>query len=229
MGLDDGEGRIEIVALLLHIYMVRFRDQYAYWGWSLMVQPLLAFTICSRAGRFFSVDAWLARRRGESAPDESWMGPAWPMRLVQLHTCAMYLVSGGSRLDDPGWYEGNAVFVAMSNTLYSKIVINWTPFNPLLELATYGTFVLEAVAPFLLWVPYAGPIVAYLSLAMHFGLEVLTNVGYWNYCMVAGLLCFVPLSHLRALTGRLPGGLRTDSRRATTTSPAFGNQTGDST
>ena len=214
-----------IVALLLHIYLLRFRDQYAYWGWSLMIQPLLAFTICSRAGRFFSIDAWLERRRSGAGrtghgPDrgrgQDWTGPAWPMRLVQVHTCAMYLVSGGSRLDDSGWTQGNAVSVALSNTLYSKIVIDWTPFNPLLELATYGTFVLETVTPFLLWVPYAGSVVAYLSLAMHVGLEVLTNVGYWNYCMVAGLLCFLPLSHLRVLTGRLPGGPGSGNDRSST-------------
>ena len=41
---------------------------------------------------------------------------------------------------------------------------------------------------------------------MHVGLELLTNVGWWNAVMIASLTCFLPTSHLEALFRRLPGG-----------------------
>ena len=87
---------------------MRGRVPHAYWGWSIEIQPLIAFVLCSNAGRFLSLDAWIERRRSGAPPlpASEWIGPAWPMRLVQVHTAALYLGSGGSRLADPGWYGG---------------------------------------------------------------------------------------------------------------------------
>ena len=51
-------------------------------------------------------------------------------------------------------------------------------------------------------------IVIYCALAliaMHVVLEVLTNVGWWNFIMVAGLLAFLPPTLVaRALPGPTP-------------------------
>jgi hypothetical protein len=195
-----------MVALLAHLFFVRLRLPFSYWGWSVHIIPLVFFVVLSRAGRFASVDAWLAERRGTVTRAADWIGPAWPLRLIQLHTCAMYLVSGGERLDDPGWLEGAAIWYAMSNTLYSKWAFNWHDFRLPMALGTWGTYVFEPVSALGLWLPRVGPILAYMAIAMHVGLEVLTNVGWWNYVMIASLTAFIPASHARALVARLPGG-----------------------
>ena len=198
-----------VLALLIHMYLQRGRMPLAYWGWAVQIQPLFFYVVCSRAGRFASVDAWLARRRNPSpGAANDWVGPAWPMRLLMIHTTLMYLTSGGERLDDAGWLHGQSVWIALSNSIYSKVGFDWTPYKTVLHVSTLGTYVLEATAPILLWVPRIGVVVVYLSLAMHAGLEALTLVGYWNFCMVAGLLCFLPVSHLRVLTRRFPMGPR---------------------
>ncbi len=126
------------VALLVHLVFVRLRLELGYWGWSVHIVPFLFFLLFSRAGCFVSVDAWLAKRPGTRPPDEhEWVGVAWPMRLIQLHTCTMYLVSGGERLDDLGWLEGAAIWYAMSFSLYSKWVYNWHDFRLLMSLAPW--------------------------------------------------------------------------------------------
>jgi hypothetical protein len=194
-----------VVALLVHLVFVRLRLPSAYWGWSLQIIPLVLFVVLSRAGRFASVDAWLAQRRGVVTPASDWVGPAWPLRLIQLHTCTMYLVSGGERLDDLGWLEGAAIWYAMSNTLYSKWAFDWHDFRLPMALGSWYTYMFEPVSALGLWLPRVGPILAYMAIAMHVGLELLTNVGWWNFVMGASLLAFLPAAHVRALAARLPG------------------------
>jgi hypothetical protein len=186
---------------LLHLYFYKLRLPLAYWGWPALMQAFLLYVLLSRAGSFFSVDAWLERRSsGEAAPPVSaWMAPAWPLRLLQIHVCAMYATVGWSRIDSSGWIAGHTVFAAVTTALHSRLVIDWTPFQPVLTLATWFVFVLEPAAVFLLWVPRVGAFVAYALIAMHLGLELVTNVGWWGFAALPGVLAFVPTKHLQAL------------------------------
>jgi hypothetical protein len=194
------------IAWLLQLYFFKLRLPLAYWGWPALMQGFMLYVLLSRAGHFYSVDAWLARRRsGEAAPSlAEWTAPAWPLRLLQVHLCAMYATVGWSRIDSLGWIEGHTVFAAVTMQLHSKLVIDWTPYKPILSAATWLVLFLEPSAPFLLWVPRIGMLIAYALLGMHAGLEALTNVGWWGFTVVPGLLSFLPRSHLEALVRRLP-------------------------
>jgi hypothetical protein len=193
---------------LLSQYFVLGRMPAAYWGWPFVLHAYLLYVVFSPAGRFLSVDDWL-RRRGQGEPPRpasEWVTPAWPLRLLQVHLCTVYLTAGWSRIDDPGWLKGRGIYIAVTNMLHSKWVIDWQPFKVPLMLMSYGVFVLEPAAPILLWVRRVGPIIAYLLIAMHLGLEVISNVGWWSFTMIPGLLSFVPRAHLDAVLSRLPGG-----------------------
>lgn len=183
---------------ILHLYFYKLRLPFAYWGWPALMQGFMMYVLLSRAGDFFSVDAWVARRRdGAPAPPvREWIAPAWPMRLLQVHLCAMYATVGWSRIDSTGWLAGHTVFTAVTMSLHSKLVIDWAPFKPVLKAATYIVYGLEPGAVFFLWVPRIGVLFAYGLLGMHAGLEVLTNVGWWGYTATPGLLAFLPRSHL---------------------------------
>lgn len=193
------------IAWGLHLYFYKLRLPLAYWGWPALMQGFMAYVLLSRAGDYFSLDAWLRRRRegGEAPPVSEWLAPAWPLRLLQLHLCAMYAMVGMSRLGSSGWLAGHTVFTAVTMSLHSKLVIDWKPFQPLLKLATWGVYLLEPAAVFGLWIPRVGVFLAYALLAMHGGLELLTNVGWWGFTVIPGLLSFVPPRHLETLFRRL--------------------------
>jgi len=198
------------VALFLHHFFVTMLDPYSYWGWSMHIQPLMAYVICSNAGSYGSLDALRgARRSGGTAPSVSeWTGPAWPLRLVQIHTCTMYAVAAWARIDDTGWLRGEAVFEAVTVALHAKFAVDWGPLKPLLAVGTYAAFALEGLAPILLWVPRIGPWWAYGLIAMHSVLELTTNLGWWSHVMIASLLSFLPASQLEAFVSRVGKGFR---------------------
>lgn len=179
-----------VIAVALHMLLVAVHPL-ANWDWSRMVVPFTAYVIFSQAGDHVSVDAWRRRRRAKG-PSPSGMAPAWPMRLMQIHVAAMYFNSGFARIDDPMWLEGNALHVALGVTIYTRFNLDLILLGPALRLLSYATFVLEPASAILLWVPRVRTLFALTMISMHGMLEILTNVGWWNYLMIGGLLTFLP-------------------------------------
>jgi hypothetical protein len=55
-----------------------------------------------------SVDAWVRRRAGRPLPD---VARLWPLWLVRVQVCLVYLASGVSKLVDPDWVGGRVLWV----------------------------------------------------------------------------------------------------------------------
>ncbi len=183
------------IALVVYT-LFHARNPYATAGWSVMLKPFLLYVLLAPTGRFASIDAWRRKDHAALALPATWLGPGWPVRLVQVHLCAMYLVAGWSRIDSPSWWEGEATFAALSDLFYARFDVDWQPWKPLLEAATYAAFALEALAPVLLWVPGIASAWALGLLALHAGLELTNNHGSWQLLMGAALLTFLPAAWL---------------------------------
>jgi hypothetical protein len=171
------------LALALHVSFYA-RNPFAYDGsWAQYLTGPLLYTVLAPSGRMWSLDA----RR---APAASRVAPAWPLRLLQVHTACMYVAAGLSRLDKESWLYGDMVFVALSGTTHSRLAIDWTPWLPLLRIGAWGSLVLEALAPLMLWLPRLGRLWALGLMALHLALELTTNVGFWSYVMIGCLASF---------------------------------------
>ena len=116
----------------------------------------------------------------------------------------MYLLSAGARIDDAGWLNGRATWIAVTNALHSKLAIDWGFLKPVLELGTWATLVLEATAPLCMWFGRYGLIWVYGLIGMHIGLELLSNIGWWSWVQIAALSSFLPLAHFQWFGSLLP-------------------------
>lgn len=192
-----------VVAVGLHVLLIAIHP-FADWSWQRMVVPFTAYVILSRAGDYASVDAWRRRRRA-AGPAPNGMAPVWPMRLLQIHVVTMYFTSF-ARIDDPEWLGGRALYLALARTLYTKFNLDLDLLAPALMLLCYAVFVLEPVAVVLLWIPRIRTLCALALLAMHVTLEILTNVGWWNYLMIGGLLPFLPTPWVARFLPTIPRG-----------------------
>lgn len=190
-----------VTAVVLHMLFVTVHPL-AHYGWASMVAPFALYVVLSRAGASWSLDAWRRRGRGVAeAPAAT--EPAWPMRLLQIHVAAMYFHAGFARIDDPLWLDGEALFEALARTLFTRFTFDLHVWSPALSLLTWAVFLLEPLASILLWVPRVRTLCALALIAMHVVLEILTNVGWWNFIMIGGLLAFLPPTWVaRLLPGR---------------------------
>jgi hypothetical protein len=186
-----------VVLLILHMmFFERGANSYA-GSWASQYNVFLFCTLLAPTGRQLSIDAWRKRRgtggvRSIGATASDWLGPAIPVRMLQMHICAVYAAAGWMRFGDPGWLRGEMVYAALTDDWWSRIDIDWFPFMPLLKLMTYFAFVLEPLAPFLLWVRGVGKWIALALMGMHITLELVTNLGLWQFQMVAVLTVFMP-------------------------------------
>jgi len=196
-----------LVVLLLHV-LFHARNYSAYLGWGVMLKPYLFFVVMSSAGRYGSVDAWRRGAKSVSIRLEDWMGPAWPVRLLQIQLCTMYAVAGWSRLDDPVWLSGDIVLYAMDGRTFGRFDVDWFPLASPLRILGYVAFVLEPLAPFLLWVRGIGKWWALALISMHVTIELVTDVGWWQWMMIPLLTVFLPPDWLCALL-RAPARWRT--------------------
>lgn len=187
-----------LTALLLHA-LFHARQPYAYSGWAIMLKPYLFFVVMSAAGRYASVDAWRRGTLSGRLRVEDWVGPAWPVRLLQMQLCTMYAVAGWSRLADPGWLTGGMLFYALDGRSFGRLDLDWFPLASQLRILAYGAFVLEPLAPLLLWFRGIGKWWALALIAMHVTLELVTNIGWWQWMMVPLLAVFLPAEWLCTL------------------------------
>jgi len=178
------------LAFALHL-LFWTRNPLAFAGWAGFVNGPLLYLAMAPVGRRLSIDAWLRRRRGD-APLAA-LAPGWPLRLLQIHVCAMYAVAGWSRLDKPDWLDGSLVEIALTSALSSRVAIDWSAAAPLLMLLTWAALVLEGLAPILLWVPRVRRFWAGALALFHAGLAVLLHIEVWAWSgvMIAGLLAFL--------------------------------------
>ncbi|MCZ6464750.1 MAG: HTTM domain-containing protein [Proteobacteria bacterium] len=180
-----------VIALLLHL-LFHARNEYAFYGWAVMMKPYMLYVILAPVGRYASIDAWLRRRRDGTPAPRQWIGPAVPLRLLQVHLCTMYAVAGWARLTDPGWLGGEMLFVALTDRRFARLDFDWYPYKTWLTAASYWAFVAEPLAPFLLWIKSVGAFWALGLMSLHLGLELFANVGWWQYMMMTGLVAFLP-------------------------------------
>lgn len=184
-----------ILIFFLHIAFDQ-RNYIATAGWAKIAHCFLFYILVSRGGDVLSVDAWWKNRRSLT-PAPQLLGPAWPMRLLQIHVCTMYFVSSWPRLNQEMWTKGHVVTWTLLHTEYSRFNANFLAMAAPLKAVDWMALAVEPFAAVALWLPVIGPLWAVALCGMHIMLELTTHVDWWNFMMLAGLMMFIPEEWLR--------------------------------
>jgi len=146
----------------------------------------------SPCGLLWSVDAALARRRGERTEPAPWRAP-WALRLLQLHIAIGYLLSAAAKLRGSTWHDGTALGRALRiEDLQRFAVPEWIfEQSVLLNLLTWSTLAFEASFLFLVWNRRLRPWVLGLGVLFHLGIDIALDIGWFTMAMWVAYLAFV--------------------------------------
>lgn len=164
-------------------------------------------------GRLLSLDAWLARRRGQAL---SSLAPLWPMYLLRFEVVSVYAASGGSKLLNADWWSGLVTFdrvLRFRHKLEASVAPDW-----FVELITTRGFheVFGKVAIFTELCMAAGLLhprtryaAVWVAIIFHVSIGIGLSVQIFSYLAISALLIWsTPSTRDRVLSvdRSRPGG-----------------------
>ncbi|MEK6239642.1 MAG: HTTM domain-containing protein [Planctomycetales bacterium] len=161
---------------------------------------LTMYLMVGPCGACYSLDRWLARRRGRKEPDdEPKIGANVSIRLIQFHFCVIYFFAGISKLSGETWWDGTAIWMAVSNAEYQTINMYWMAWHPVVvDLLTTITVVWEIFFCVLIWNRLTRPLVLVGAIALHLGIGLCMGMMTFALIMLVGCMSFVPPRMIRS-------------------------------
>lgn len=134
--------------------------------------------------------AWSLGRADPHAEEHS----RWPLRMMQLQVCVIYVKTGLIKALYPTWQDGSAVFYAMASPKYWRFPMEELLASPVFQgftvLATYATLVFELGFP-LVFVPRLRRLWLLLGLGLHLGVFAFLSLGAFSEVILWSYLAFV--------------------------------------
>jgi predicted DCC family thiol-disulfide oxidoreductase YuxK len=114
-------------------------------------------------------------------------------RLMQIQMVVLFFYSAISKLGGDDWWNGDAIwFVFSTDEFYSPVILNvlasqyW-----LVNVATYGTILIEIAYVFLIWQQRTRPYLLAGALFLHVQFALLMGLFYFSFVMMMGHMSFV--------------------------------------
>ena len=118
---------------------------------------------------------------------------AWALRLVQVQMAIIYLSAACSKLLSPTWQDGSAVYYVYQmhdNFGRGPLPAFLMETEWLIRLTTWGTMLVEACMPFLLFLPRTRRAGIALGFLLHLSMEYSMHLFLFQWIMMLGLLAF---------------------------------------
>jgi hypothetical protein len=163
----------------------------------------LFFLVLSPCGLALSLDSRRLRRRGRLAPRPAYT-PAWPLRLLQVQLCMIYLSTGLAKLkaDDwnfeGNWWDGTAIhyvlnLVNMSRWSFAQLPL---PFW-MTAAATYVSVWWETLFTPLVLCRWTRKWTLWFGVLFHLGIWLTIEVGWFSFYTLCLYAVWIPDSFWR--------------------------------
>ena len=169
------------------------RNPYVVNGEELVWRMVLLYSLLIDLGATWSIDAWLRDRKGQPARTTVF---AWPVRMLQINVALIYAISLPYKFaQDPGWVTGDAFHWTVASDMWGPSSFPWITlaFGGLLRKAiTFGTVLVEAAFPALVWFEACRRWVLLPIAGLHLGIALMIpNVTFFTLSMVGVFPCFL--------------------------------------
>ncbi|MEX2174067.1 MAG: HTTM domain-containing protein [Pirellulaceae bacterium] len=174
------------------------------------------YLMLGASGSVWSVDRWLARRRGDTSEPAPAVSSNLAIRLLQVHLCVIYLFGGIGKMRGELWWDGSAVWFALANLEYQSLNLTWLVHHAwAIALLTHATVFWETFYCFLVWPKLTRPVCLAMAVAVHAGIGLCLGMLTFGLVMIIANLAFVSPEMIRATVGWLLRPLRRLATRGT--------------
>lgn len=183
--------RVATFALFVCILSFERRNPYIFNSGDAVLRNTSFFLMLAPAGAALSLDRLIAHR------DRFWEAPTrtcWPVRLLQIQLCVIYLAAVWAKVRGTTWNDGTAVSYAMRIDDLARFPIpHFLATSPfLVSLMTYGTLATEFSIPILVWNRKLRPYVLAGGIFMHAFIDYRIMVGFFSYAIWVMYMSFIP-------------------------------------
>jgi hypothetical protein len=201
--------RTRLAAALVWLLVLSFqrRDPWVLNSGDFLIRDLALVLMLAPSGTSLSVDRW------RTARDRFWEFPSrapWPLRLMQIQLCVLYFTSVWDKVRGTTWNNGTAVSYALRLSDLTRFSTPaWFNNSELLaNLLTFGTLAIEAGLVVLVWNRRTRPWILALGIAMHLGIELTIEIGFFSLAVITAYLVWVPPVTMRNVVLRLRDRVR---------------------
>jgi uncharacterized membrane protein YphA (DoxX/SURF4 family) len=161
------------------------------------LQVGLFLLMLSPSGRALSLDARRLRKRGRLPPGPAFT-PAWPVRVIQIQLCLIYLSTGLVKLKGDGpfsgtWWDGTSIHYVLNYVTMSRWSFAQLPLPFWLTAAlTYVSVWWEVLFPLLVLSRYTRRWALWFGVLFHLGIWLSVEVGWFSFYTLAFYGVWVP-------------------------------------
>jgi predicted DCC family thiol-disulfide oxidoreductase YuxK len=171
-----------------------YRNPMLTYGVDWIVASLLFILCVAPVGRALSLDRVRAVRAAKLKDLNARLPPyghAWVgacTRLMQVQMAVLFYYSAISKLRGDDWWNGDAVWtVFTTEEYYNRIILDVLASHYwLVNLATYGTILLEIAFAFLIWQRSTRPYLLAAAIFLHLQFALLMGLFYFSFVMIMG-------------------------------------------
>ena len=193
-----------------------FRNPMLSYGVDWIAASMLFILCVAPVGRALSLDRVRVVRTAKVGDLEARLPPyssAWAgacILLVQIQMAVLFFYSAISKLESDIWLSGDAVWTMFTiDEYYNRAILDALASHYwLVNLATYGTILIEIAFPFLIWQRNTRPYLLAAAIFLHLQFALLMGLFYFSFLMIMGHMSFVRpewLARLGAVWKRATG------------------------
>jgi hypothetical protein len=133
----------------------------------------------------------------------------WPLRLIRLQICVIYLSSGLWKLLADTWRDGSAMHYILNRNVFPRFAPSYPPaVEPALTVATYATLVWELTFPLCMLNRWTRYVALSIGVVMHLGMAAFLELGPFSLVMLTSYLAFIDPAATRDTLRWFMGGAR---------------------
>lgn len=215
---------LSLLVLITTASSLSFRNLMVVTGADCYQITTLSILLFSRCGGRYSLDYWLAKRRGEFY--RTWSLPVFEY-LIRMQLFLLYASAAAVKIMRPIWQEGLALYYVFRQKNFQLFPLPPFFFEPWMsKVFSYMTLILETAWALLLWFKPIRYALLASAFVFHLGMHFTLNIPLFQPFVISTLVCFVDPKDVRKVERAILGWVNRTFRSGTVGSGSKGAVSG---